>query len=375
MSTLKVDTITDSSSGLTTTINGVTPSTHTVKGRNLVINGAMTVAQRGTSATGVTAPDYYTVDRFAYNHSGADQLAFTMSQASDAPDGFTKSLKMETTTAETTVDSTEYYMVRYKVEAQDLQHLKHGTSEAKQLTLSFWAKSSIAATYALYLYKPNIGRIIGSTYTINSVNTWEYKTITFAGDTGGGINDGNIEGLHLTFVLGAGSDMITTDNTSWSAYSTGNLAYGHTANSVVTTVGATWQITGVQLELGSVDTEFDYRSYGEELQLCQRYYEKFGQGWWSRFESGSGLVVNGQFKVEKRTAPTIGLPTGGTIRLYEWGVGDRDATPTLTSTSMNANGGHFKLSGFSGGSTGEIWGVGGTNTDFSTHPFEAKAEL
>jgi len=318
MSTLKVDTITDSSSGLTTTINGVTPSTHTVKGRNLVINGAMTVAQRGTSATGVTSPDYYTVDRFAYNHSGADQLAFTMSQASDAPDGFTKSLKMETTTAETTVDSTEYYMVRYKVEAQDLQHLKHGTSEAKQLTLSFWAKSSIAATYALYLYKPNIGRIIGSTYTINSVNTWEYKTITFAGDTGGGINDGNIEGLHLSFVLGAGSDMITTDNTSWSAYSTGNLAYGHAANSLVTNVGATWQITGVQLELGSVATEFDYRSYGEEFQLCQRYYSTVAFPSYSTFATG-------QFTYNPATSM-------GTTLLAQTPGGQMRVTPTMTFT-------------------------------------------
>ncbi len=135
-------------------------------------------------------------------------------------------------------------------------------------------------------------------------------------------------------------------------------------------------VTGVQFERGQEATPFEERSYGEELQLCQRYYERFGQGWWARFESGSQLVVNGQFKVQKRTAPTIGLPTGGTIRLYEWGVADRDATPTLTNTSMSANGGHFKLSGFStGGSTGEIWGVGGTNSDFSTHPFEAKAEL
>jgi len=318
MSTLKVDTITDSSSGLTTTINGFTPKTDNMRGKNLIINGAMQIYQRGQSHPSSNGYDYYTVDRFAYNHSGADQLAFTMSQASDAPDGFTKSLKMETTTAETTVDSTEYYMVRYKVEAQDLQHLKHGTSEAKQLTLSFWAKSSIAATYALYLYKPNIGRIIGSTYTINSVNTWEYKTITFAGDTGGGINDGNIEGLHLSFVLGAGSDMITTDNTSWSAYSTGNLAYGHAANSLVTNVGATWQITGVQLELGSVATEFDYRSYGEEFQLCQRYYSTVAFPSYSTFATG-------QFTYNPATSM-------GTTLLAQTPGGQMRVTPTMTFT-------------------------------------------
>jgi hypothetical protein len=244
--------------------------------RNLVINGAMNVAQRGTSETGVTSPGYYTCDRFEYNQSGRDEAIVTVSQTSDAPDGFTKSFKIETTTAETTIDSTEYFMARYRIEAQDLQHLKYGSSSAKQLTLSFWVKSSIAATYAAYLYSHDGIRIIGSTYTIDTASTWEYKTITFAGDTGGTINDDTGIGLDVAFVLAAGSDMITTDNTSWSAYAAGKLAYGHTtaANAVMTTANATWQITGVQLEVGDTATPFEHRSYGEELSLCERYYQK-----------------------------------------------------------------------------------------------------
>ena len=246
--------------------------------RNLIINGGMKVAQRGTSTTGVTASGYYACDRFEYNQSGRDQAIITVSQASDAPDGFTKSFKIETTTAETAIDSTEYFMARYKIEAQDLQHLNYGASSAKQLTLSFWVKSSIAATYAVYLYSPDGSRIIGSTYTIDTASTWEYKTITFAGDTGGTINDDTGNGLDLTFILAAGSDMRTTDNTSWSAYAGGKLAYGHTtaANAVMTTANATWQITGIQLEVGDTDTPFEHRSYGDELARCQRYYAQGG---------------------------------------------------------------------------------------------------
>jgi len=288
--------------------------------RNLVINGAMQVAQRGTSVTGVTGPGYYTVDRFAYNQSGRDQAIMTVSQVSDAPDGFTKSFKIETTTAETAIDATEYFMARHKIEAQDLQHLKYGTSSAQQLTLSFWVKSSIAATYAVYLYSPDGTRIIGSTYTIDTASTWEYKTITFAGDTGGTINDDTGSGLDLAFVLAAGSDMITTDNTSWSAYSDGNLAYGHTANSLVTTVGETWQITGVQLEVGDEATPFEHRSFGEELALCQRYFSKSYDyndapatvtqvgAMYDRMGTGeivSNRAVQIQFPVDMRSSPTV----------------------------------------------------------------------
>jgi len=243
-----------------------------IAGTNMVVNGAMTVAQRG-NVTGVTASGFYGPDRFALNESGRDQFQVSISQASDGPEGYSNSLKIETTTAETAIDSTEYVICQQKLEAQNLQHLKYGTSNAKQITFSFWVKSSIAATYAVYLYASDGIRIIGSTYTINTASTWEYKTITFAGDTGGTINDDNGNGLDVSFVLAAGSDMRTTDNTSWSAYAGGKLAYGHTdaANAVMTTANATWQITGVCLNVGDSAIHFPHESYGETLAKCQRY--------------------------------------------------------------------------------------------------------
>jgi len=244
--------------------------------RNIIINGAMQVAQRGTSTTNVSSSGYYSCDRMQFVQSGRDQFEITVSQDSDSPDGFSNSWKMQTTTVETAIDSTEYVLFRTKIEGQDLQHLKYGTSNAQQLTLSFWVKSSIAATYAVYLYQPDDVRIIGSTYTINSASTWEYKQITFSGDVTGIIDNNNGEGLHVVCVLAAGSGMRTTDNTSWSAYASGKLAYGHTdtANTLLTTLNATWQITGVQLEIGSEATPFEHRPYADELQRCQRYFYK-----------------------------------------------------------------------------------------------------
>jgi hypothetical protein len=344
--------------------------------RNIIINGAMQVAQRGTSDSANS--NGFGVDRFKGAVTAMDNLvtSYTQESPTDLP-GFTNSLRVTTTTAESALESNELLRMMQFIEGQNCQGFKYGTSSAEDVTLSFWVKSSITGTYAVSVYcDASTARMIGSTYTINSANTWEYKTITLVGDTTTVIDNDNSEGFRINWVLSAGSNYTSTDNTSWANYSGGQLAYGHTANGLVTTTNATWEITGVQLEVGDTATPFEHRSYGEELQLCKRYYERFGQGWWARFESGSQLVVNGQFKVEKRTAPTIGLPVGGTIRLYEWGVSDRDASPSLTNTAMAANGGHFKLSGFSaGGSTGEIWGIGGTPSDFSTHPFEAISEL
>ena len=241
--------------------------------RNLIINGAMQVSQRGDS-TGVTAEGYHGPDRFQFSESGRDQLQISISQASDGPDGYSNSYKVQATTAESAIDASEYVLVRQVVEAQNLQHLKYGTSSAQQLTASFWVKSSIAATFGVFMYQYDGGRIIGSTYTINSANTWEYKTVTFAGDTGGTINDDNGNGQYLAFTLAAGSDMRTTDNTSWSAYASGKLGYGHTtaANAVMTTTNATWQVTGVQLEVGDTATDFEHRTFGDQLQICSRYF-------------------------------------------------------------------------------------------------------
>ena len=290
--------------------------------RNLIINGEMQVNQRGDS-TGVTAEGYHGPDRFQFSASGRDQFQVSISQASDGPDGYSNSYKVQATTAESAIDASEYVLVRQVVEAQNLQHLKYGTSSAQQITASFWVKSSIAATFGVFMYQYDGGRIIGSTYTINSANTWEYKTVTFAGDTGGTINDDNGNGQYLAFTLAAGSDMRTTDNTSWSAYASGKLGYGHTtaANAVMTTTNATWQVTGVQLEVGDTATDFEHRTFADELQRCQRYYQR-----WTANDAAdsicSGPMISDTaflgeyfFRQTMRAEPTLGYSGNFQVRI------------------------------------------------------------
>jgi len=287
--------------------------------RNLIINGAMNVAQRGTSFTG----NVYTLDRFKPSAANTDQLVATVTQESDSPNGFSNSLKLTTTTAETTLDADEHLSVRYRIEGQDLQHLKFGTSDALQTTLSFWVKSSEAATFTVFIYQADDGRMVTKPYTINSADTWEYKTITFPADTTGVIDNNNGEGFQISFGLGAGSNLTGGSTGSWAAYSTSNEQAGNTST-IPTTLNATWQITGVQLEVGDTATPFEHRSYGEELALCQRYYYVLGDGSIqsnSKLGNGYGwasgqveLIVN--FPVQLRSAPTLKQPSGS--NKYTW---------------------------------------------------------
>jgi len=280
--------------------------------RNMVINGAMQVAQRGTSSTGQTQGGYTTVDRFMFDMAGRDQLIYTSEQVSDAPDGFSNSFKFTTTTAETTIDANDGFWVQQKIEAQNLQNLQNGSSGALSTTLSFYVKSSQTGTFGVNLYKgDNTARVINSTYTISSADTWEYKTITFAGDTaGGGIDNNNEEGIRVVWHLAAGSNYDSVNSTSWANYSTTNWAGGHAQDGVITTTNATWQLTGVQLEVGENASDFEHRSFGEELSLCQRYYFD-NVGSQSRYtahksrESDRQRSANIPHPVTMRATPTI----------------------------------------------------------------------
>ena len=309
--------------------------------RRINHNGAMTVAQRGTSAT-VTSLTQFVCDRWAFNYANTDELAATVSQDTDAPDGFAYSFKWTTNTGETSVASDEYAYVYQKIEAQDLQSLSYGSASAKPVTLSFWVKSSVTGTYAAGIYAADGLRIINLTYTINSANTWEYKTITFAGDVAGTINNDNTEGLRVLFHLAAGSGWTTTDATSWVNYTTTAWAYGHAQNGVITTTNATWQITGIQLEVGSVATEFEHRSYGEELALCQRYYhgsESF-EIWSGYAVSGTINYHNADFKTTMRATPSLTLTL----------VGESGFSGALNTSSATKDGFHaYKTASATGG--------------------------
>ena len=236
--------------------------------RNLIINGAMQVAQRGTS--GVTGNGYNSVDRFRMASGGTSQWALTQTQETDAPTGFSKSTKYSCTTAETTLDAADWAGIQYTFEGQDLQHLSYGSASAQSVTLSFWVKSSATGTFGVSIYQPNDGRIIGSTYTIASANTWEQKIITFAGDTTGIIDNVNTEGLRIYWFLAAGSNFTSTDNTSWKVYTGNDFAYGHAVN-LIDSTSDNFYLTGVQLEVGDTATTFEHRSYGDEYNRCLRY--------------------------------------------------------------------------------------------------------
>ena len=291
--------------------------------RNLIINGAMQVAQRGTTGT---STGYDSVDRFEWGASGMDQLGGQSDQSTDAPTGFSNSYKITVTTAETTLDADERLYIQQKIEAHNLQQLCYGTSDAKTTVLSFWVKSSQTGIGSIWFYQGDATRAYTGNYTINSADTWEYKTVTISGDTSGTINNDNGPGLTIRFHLAAGSDLTGGTADEWAAFSSTNQAAGQTLN-LAETLNATWQITGVQLEVGSVATPFEHRSYGEELALCQRYYQSSyntgvspgssvdefagsngGQGVYHAFGTNvSGGVASsiGSFVTQMRTRPTV----------------------------------------------------------------------
>tara|TARA_Y100000004_G_scaffold174230_1_gene212767 strand:+ start:245 stop:1318 length:1074 start_codon:yes stop_codon:yes gene_type:complete len=246
--------------------------------RNLVINGAMNVAQRGTSQAfahdGTT--NAFLIDRWRFVINLTDELDGTYAQVADDPFGGSgNALKWTTGTAESAIASGEYGYFTQKIEAQNIQHIQNGNSNAKSLTLSFYVKSSITGTFAVGLYKPdNTARIFNKTYTIDSANTWEKKSVTFAGDTsGGGIDDDNGEGFWVNWHLFAGSDYKGGGSTSgWTDYANTKWADGQATDAVATTAGATWLMTQCQLEVGQNPTEFEHEPHERTEMKCYRYF-------------------------------------------------------------------------------------------------------
>jgi len=287
--------------------------------RNLIINGAMQVAQRGTSSTSVTA-GYYTVDRFNFSPIATDELAVTHSQSTTVPSGqgFANSWKLEVTTAETALAADELCILRQQIEGQNLQHLAYGTSSAKSLTLSFWVRSSLIGKYSCLFYNLDATRTNLQSFTINTADTWEYKTITIDGDTdsGAGFDNDNGGSLQVAWIFAAGTDWTGTPHTGWGAHTnTDDYAFSDQVNFIAQT--GTFYITGVQLEVGDTATPFEHRSYADELRRCERYcYRPFvsssgdedAELGWPRFYSsvyGTGGTVHIEYPVTMRTNPTL----------------------------------------------------------------------
>ena len=285
--------------------------------RNIVINGAFQIAQRGTSHTGVGNGDNgYYLDRFKFAESGTSGAEFTISQSTDSPDGFGFSMKFDCTTADTSLGSGEQLRIITDIEGQDLQQLKKGTSSAEKMTLSFHVKSNLTGTAIVTIYDTPNSRHISKSYTISSANTWEKKTITFEGDTSGAIDNDNTTGFRIEWHLRAGSDATSgTLATSWASYVAANQAAGQTID-LASSTDNEFYITGIQLEVGSQATPFEHRSFGEELALCHRYFKRIEVGNNIRISTSAyaDTTTRARFIIyhnpEMRSTPTVSVTNG-----------------------------------------------------------------
>ena len=350
--------------------------------RNLIINGSQIVAQRGadnlniTSASGGT----FATDRFKFYLSLGGTAQFDLQQVAEAPtgSGFSKSLKVSCDVT-ATLTANHYLFVEYNIEGQDVQQLKKGSSSAENVTLSFWLKSNKTASGQVNLRDHDNTRIISKTYTISASNTWQFVTLTFDGDTTGVITNDNSKGLALEFWLDSGTTYSSgATPTSWEATSSADR--NATNFGLVSSTDNYWQITGVQLEVGSQATPFEHRSFGEELALCQRYYSVIADGtFMSGFAPiGVGVMYNSStmysvvaMLVEMRSSPSIEIVQGtGYYNLYR--NNNADAVDDFTLTKITHNRVEFYNNSEVSGTAGHaVW----IRTANSSAKFALKAEL
>ena len=277
VSTIKVNAIESQSANSAPTIAGIQfPTDGGLSHRNILHNGDMRVTQRGTAST--TASGTFPVDRWNFGKINAGTI--TAQQVTDAPVGFKKSVQITITTADATVDAGDVIDFQQWIEANNVNHLEWGTANAKDVTLSFWVKTSVAGTYCAVLLGHTgsaVGHSYVSEYTISSgeAGTWVYRTITVPGPTSGTFATQTAnQGIAVRFSLSSGTNYHQAAN----FWGTGNVEGTSNQTNLQTTQGATWAISGVQLEVGDMATPFENRSYGEELANCQRYYQTTGNG-------------------------------------------------------------------------------------------------
>lgn len=290
------------------------PTAGPLGNRNLIINGAMNVAQRATSKTGLTLSDYPTVDRMILALSNCG--TWTATQESEGPAGFAKSFKMLCTTADASPAASDFAVFQYIIEAQDLQHLNYGTSDAVPITVSFWVKSNKTGNASFGTMQFDGFRTFSKQYEIQAQNTWEYKTITIPADASGRIDDDNDKGLLIEWWCNSGSDFTGgTHPTTWTANdntdrNATNIGIGQAVNDYL-------QITGIQVEVGEKATPFEHKSYGDEFARCQRYFQKHHEPR-LRGVAGTSTALNRlgmTLPVKMRQNPTVS--STGTFGWYD----------------------------------------------------------
>lgn len=313
-------------------------------GTNLLHNGAMQVAQRATSSTGITTANWYTADRWYLAPSSMGTWTNTIEADAPAGSEFRKSYKVLCTSADASPAAGDYVIVRQRLEGQDVQVLKKGTATAQPVTLSFWTKSNRTGTYIAELYDNDNARYVSAAYTVTASGTWERHSLTFPGDATGAFDNDSEASLSVQFWLGAGTTFTSgTLSTAWGT-TAANRAVGQTNLAAAT--NNYWQVTGVQLEVGATASAFQFKPYGQELIECQRYYQKF---WSDSALSGNGMyIASGQ--IYTGSAAYFELPLIQTMR----------ALPAL-SYAGTITAGHYSYTGAAvtnlviyGGSTPDV---------------------
>jgi len=315
--------------------------------KNRIINGAMVIDQRNAGASVTPTGGSYTLDRFYFSLSQASKLTSQQNAgAVTPPAGFTKYLGVTSSSAYT-VGASEIFAVAQQIEGYNIADLAWGTASAATVTLSFWVRSSLTGTFGGVINNDGSSRSYPFSYTISVANTWEQKSVTIAGDTSGTWGSTNGTGINLRFGLGVGSTVSGTAG-AWS----GSTFYSVTgATSVVGTNGATFYITGVQLEKGSVATSFDYRPIGTEFMLCQRYYQTIASN--NTVWSGNTTNANVYYAIyyaatSMRANPTV-VGTDSGVNGFAGGVGTffvRDSRTVTEARTANGtvSGGYFGAS-------------------------------
>jgi hypothetical protein len=323
----------------------------------------MLIAQRGTTATSTNL--WYPADRFRLAVSNSSKV--NLSQSTTAPAGFVNSI-LATSLAATTVGAAEGYELSQQIEGYNIADFGWGTASAKTVTLSFWVRSSLTGTFGGTFENSGNTRAYPFSYTISAANTWEQKTITVAGDTSGTWLTDNSRGIIIRWSLGMGSNLITTAN-AWVA---GDYQSVTGETKLVATNGATWYITGTQLEVGSTATSFDYRPYGTEFSLCQRYFWRqdyvTGVGGVIGMTQGSGTTsIRGitNFPVRMRSSPTLSIGTVGNIFLQGAGVNITPTNYSQLSTSKDGDYFAFTVTGATSGAAYAAYQTADANVNWS----------
>ena len=289
--------------------------------KNILINGDMTISQRSTQATGLTngSGGYHTCDRWRFTENASPSFVFTQSQSTDVPSGqgFAKSLKMDCTTAQGSLATGDRLLIQQRIEGQNLQYLKKGTSSAESTTISFWVKSAKTGTYIVELYDNNNTRAISNSYTISSANTWEKKTLTYAGDTTGAFDNNNSTSLILQFWLASGTDYTSgTLSTSWASSTNANRAVGQV--NLADSTSNDWYITGIQLEKGDTASDFEFLPNDINKNRCYRYFQKLSVVLMNFNTTG---LLGFVFPVEMRANPSVSRSySGNANRMYNVGT-------------------------------------------------------